>query len=172
MTYREGMTAGIRAEARFAELYERAEAARAQTRALTGQIRATQAKIRAECQRIQAAADRAEQVRQLWLAPPGAERLRYSAYARLQARLTSMPVIEQAKGIVMAQCGWPADQAFAALRQASQRENIKLRDLAQRIVARTATPARPPLPHRPASGSPAVNLAESDRPARARSTAQ
>ena len=39
-----------------------------------------------------------------------------------------MPVIKQAKGIIMAQCSWPEDQAFDALCQASQRENIKLRD--------------------------------------------
>jgi ANTAR domain-containing protein len=59
----------------------------------------------------------------LWLGgSPGADRLRYSAYARLQARLASMPVIEQAKGIIMAHCGWPEDQAFDALRRASQRE--------------------------------------------------
>jgi AmiR/NasT family two-component response regulator len=31
-----------------------------------------------------------------------------------------MPVIEQAKGIIMAQCGLPEDQAFDALRRASQ----------------------------------------------------
>jgi hypothetical protein len=56
-----------------------------------------------------------------------------------------MPVIERAKGIIMAQCGWPEDQAFDALRRASQRENIKVRDLAAEIVAKTArsAPAQP-----------------------------
>jgi hypothetical protein len=52
-----------------------------------------------------------------------------------------MPVIEQAKGIIMAQSGWSEDQAFEALRRASQRENLKLRDLAAQIVARTVRPA-------------------------------
>lgn len=69
------------------------------------------------------------------------DRLQYSAYARLQARLASLPVIEQAKGILMAQYGWPEDRAFAALRWVSQRENIKVRDLAACVVARTVCPA-------------------------------
>lgn len=38
----------------------------------------------------------------------------------------------------MAECGWPDEQAFNALRQASQRSNIRVRDLAARIVAITA----------------------------------
>jgi len=42
-------------------------------------------------------------------------------------------VIEQAKGILMARA---ADDAFDIFRQASQRENLKLRDIAQRIVER------------------------------------
>jgi hypothetical protein len=69
-----------------------------------------------------------------------------------------MPVIEQAKGIIMSQCGWPEDQAFDALRRASQRENIKVRDLAAQIVHRTAHSAsaqrQPPPPGAaPASGN-------------------
>jgi GAF domain-containing protein len=51
-------------------------------------------------------------------------------------------VIEQAKGILMAK-GCDADTAFELLVRASQRENVKLRDIAQRIVAqRTARPGR------------------------------
>jgi AmiR/NasT family two-component response regulator len=34
----------------------------------------------------------------------------------------------------MAQTGCDADEAFARLRDASQRENVKLRDVAQRIL--------------------------------------
>jgi hypothetical protein len=70
------------------------------------------------------------------------DRLRYSAYARLEARLASLPVIEQAKGIIMARHHCSEDQAFDVLRRASQRENVKLRDLAASIVARTARSAR------------------------------
>ena len=51
-------------------------------------------------------------------------------------------VIEQAKGILMArqQCG--EDEAFDLLVRASQRENIKLRTVAQRIVDNASTRAR------------------------------
>lgn len=46
-------------------------------------------------------------------------------------------VIEQAKGMLMAQSAeLTADDAFEILRKASQRENVKLRDIAQRIVDR------------------------------------
>ena len=124
------------------ELYARAQAARRQSRALAAQHRATRDKTREILQDIHAAWERAGQIHGLWLAPStDTDRLRYSAYARLQARLASMPVIEQAKGVIMAQFGWPEDQAFDALRRASQRENIKVRDLAARIVAQTARPA-------------------------------
>src|SRR5262252_9589074 len=58
-------------------------------------------------QRSQAARAWAEQVSELWLAARSdADRLRYSMNARLQARLESMPVIERAKGLIMAHCGW------------------------------------------------------------------
>ena len=56
---------------------------------------------------------------------PPRDLLRQSEYLRLQARLETMPVIEQAKGILMAQsrCG-SDDEAFDLLRRASQRSNI------------------------------------------------
>src|SRR5438105_8986445 len=41
--------------------------------------------------------------------------------ARLQAQLASLPVIEQAKGVLMARTGCDADQAFDLLRRAAQR---------------------------------------------------
>ena len=44
-----------------------------------------------------------------------------SELARLKARLETMPVIEQAKGIVMAREGCGPDEAFDRLRRASQR---------------------------------------------------
>lgn len=59
-----------------------------------------------------------------------------SAYARLKAQLASLPVIEQAKGIVMAQTGCSPDEAFDLLRKASQRGNIPVRELAAAVVAR------------------------------------
>jgi two-component system, response regulator / RNA-binding antiterminator len=81
------------------------------------------------------------------------EVLHESAYARLEARLATLPVIEQAKGILMARTGCPPDRAFEMLRSASQRTNVPIRDIATDIVQRTvqsgqsgetATPGRPP----------------------------
>ena len=63
-----------------------------------------------------------------------------SAYARLQARLGTMPVIEQAKGIIMAQHGCAPEEAFALLRQVSQRANVKVHVLAAQIVAHATPP--------------------------------
>lgn len=60
------------------------------------------------------------------------------AYEHLLARLQSMSVIEQAKGILMAESRCTPDEAFAMLRAASQRSNVKVRDLAQQIVARVS----------------------------------
>lgn len=51
--------------------------------------------------------------------------------------LQSRDVIGQAKGILMAQQGVSADEAFDILRRASQRMNIKLRELADRVASRT-----------------------------------
>jgi ANTAR domain-containing protein len=56
------------------------------------------------------------------------------AFARLRSRLATMPVIEQAKGIVMAQQGCGPEEAFDLLRRASQRNNVKVHELAEQIV--------------------------------------
>jgi len=70
---------------------------------------------------------------------PQRERLRYSAFARLQARLDTMPVIEQAKGILMAQNRCGPEEAYELLRRASQRANVKVSVLAGRIVEQIAS---------------------------------
>jgi hypothetical protein len=142
------MRAGtVSTAAQLGDLYKQVRAAREQSQLLAGKLHECQRKANENWQLIQAAWDDTEQIwtrRLTALTDP--ERLRYSAYARLQARLVSMPVIEQAKGIIMAKYGWPEDQAFDALRRASQRENVKVRDLAASIVARTAhsAPAQRP----------------------------
>jgi GAF domain-containing protein len=60
---------------------------------------------------------------------------------QLSQAMQSRAVIEQAKGILMARSPrLTADEAFDMLRKASQRENIKLRDIAQRIVDRRPEP--------------------------------
>lgn len=60
------------------------------------------------------------------------------ARQNLERALQTRGVIEQAKGILMARTGTDADQAFEALRRASQRSNRKVSDLAQEIVASTS----------------------------------
>ena len=52
----------------------------------------------------------------------------------LAEAMRSRAVIEQAKGILMAAEGIGEDEAFDILTRASQRENVKLRDIASRIV--------------------------------------
>jgi two-component system, response regulator / RNA-binding antiterminator len=57
------------------------------------------------------------------------------------AQLDTMPVIEQAKGILMAQQGCGPDEAFDLLRRASQRFNVPVRALAARLVHGVQHPA-------------------------------
>jgi ANTAR domain len=126
-------------DGRLGGLFAQAQAARERSQLLAGQLQAAKRRTSENWQLIQAAWGETERIRARRLAARS-DRLRYSAYARLQARLVSMPVIEQAKGIIMAKYGWSEDQAFDALRRASQRENVKVRDLAATIVARAAHP--------------------------------
>jgi hypothetical protein len=58
---------------------------------------------------------------------------------QMQDALHSRAVIEQAQGIIMAKEGCTADEAFLALTKASQTQNIKLREVAQQLVADTPT---------------------------------
>ena len=67
------------------------------------------------------------------------ETLGDAGFAWLEARLGTMPVIEQAKGIVMAQQRCGPDQAFDVLRRMSQQANVKLRMLATQIVEQVAS---------------------------------
>ena len=55
----------------------------------------------------------------------------------MRLAMNSRAVIEQAKGVLMAQRHIDADQAFDVLREASQRYNRKLRDIATGIVEST-----------------------------------
>jgi transcriptional regulator with GAF, ATPase, and Fis domain len=60
----------------------------------------------------------------------------YELGEHLTEAMKTRGVIEQAKGMLMAQSNLTADEAFGVLCRASQRENVKLRDIARRIVAR------------------------------------
>lgn len=65
---------------------------------------------------------------------------------QLTEAMKSRAVIEQAKGMLMAQSSdhLTPDGAFDLLRRASQRENVKLREIAVRIVERRPLPPRQP----------------------------
>ncbi len=56
---------------------------------------------------------------------------------QMQQALGTRDVIGQAKGIIMAQQNVSADEAFEILRRASQRMNVKLREIAERVASRT-----------------------------------
>jgi hypothetical protein len=75
----------------------------------------------------------------------GQDLVQQSEYERLLARLETMPVIEQAKGIIMAQLHCSHAEAFDLLRRASQRSNVPVRDLAAQIVANTVQISPKPL---------------------------
>ena len=110
---------------RVAELSQHAERTRQRTLAL---MQETAALLRAAEQLLRPMARR--------------ELLGRSEHARLRARMQTMPVIEQAKGILMAQSGCEPEAAFDLLRRASQRSNVPVRELAAQIVARTAEGSR------------------------------
>ncbi|HEY1320742.1 MAG TPA: ANTAR domain-containing protein, partial [Streptosporangiaceae bacterium] len=115
-----------KSRSRRESLHEALEAARAENRVQTRRLEEARAQL-------QAVADWIETGR------PRREVLRESAVARLQARLESLPVIEQAKGILMAQHRCGPDEAFDLLRRASQRANLKVHVLAAQIVAQVAS---------------------------------
>ena len=63
----------------------------------------------------------------------------------LEQKVRSRDVIGQAKGILMARSGVDEERAFEMLRAASQRMNVKLRDVAQHIASGRSL-ADPPAP--------------------------
>ena len=107
-------------------------------------------RVLAECRARREAIDQARSAR--WASPPRRELLRQSEAARILARLQTMPVIEQAKGVIMAQSRCGETEAFDLLRRASQRSNVPVRDLAARIVTRAAETAPDPARARGTAG--------------------
>lgn len=61
----------------------------------------------------------------------------------LEQKAQNRDLIGRAKGILMARSGVTDDEAFAMLRAASQRMNVKVRDVAQRIAEQTSPPGPP-----------------------------
>jgi hypothetical protein len=62
----------------------------------------------------------------------------------LRRKLETLPVIEQAKGIIMARWHCSPDEAVELLRRASMGQNRKLRDLAADLVASVVAGESPP----------------------------
>lgn len=58
----------------------------------------------------------------------------------LQEQMKSRAVIEQAKGMIMVREKCDEDEAFEVLKSLSQHHNVKLKELAQRIVTSGSTP--------------------------------
>ncbi len=63
----------------------------------------------------------------------------------LRERQATQGTIEQAKGMLMAYYGVPAETAFAILTRWSQRSNIKLRVVAAGFVAAASQPTQQPM---------------------------
>jgi ANTAR domain len=105
--------------------------------------RAIEVRLQAEQVRAEARALRqltAEARRERRSSPAGRQLLHQCEALRLLARLETMAVIEQAKGILMAQACCGEAEAFDMLRRTSQRSNVPVREQAAQIVARQ--PAR------------------------------
>ena len=78
--------------------------------------------------------------------------------AQLEQALASRTVIDQAIGLLMGQQRCDADTAFALLRQHSQNNNRKLRDVAADLITRVS--GRPPVGGRAFERSPDGSLSE------------
>ena len=106
---------------------------------LAQRVAAARREVEANIMRLDMARSRLQATRQRISAGRTERQLLHdSAFARLSARLDSQPVIEQAKGILIAQVGCTPDEAFTMLRAASQRTNVRVKDLARDIVDRAA----------------------------------
>ncbi|RYP84432.1 ANTAR domain-containing protein [Nocardioides guangzhouensis] len=57
--------------------------------------------------------------------------------SQLRTALSSRAVIEQAKGMIMAERQCDADEAFQVLRRFSQDTNVPLRDVARALIYQT-----------------------------------
>lgn len=120
--------------------------------AISERVAAARAELTANAERLSETRGRLEATRQtLARGRSRRQQLHDLVFARLLAQLESMPTIEQAKGILIAQTGCSPDQAFDMLREASQRSNIRVSDLASAIVQRTVKDHRP---SRPAGRNP------------------
>jgi exonuclease VII small subunit len=128
------------ARARLQETLDQIQDGRYRQEAVRGASPSARLEFHAQAERFEAARARLQEtLDQIQNGRPRKEILRSSAFARLRARLDTLPVIEQAKGILMAQERCGPDEAFDLLRRASQRSNIKVSELAAQIVEQAAS---------------------------------
>ncbi|WP_346140043.1 ANTAR domain-containing protein [Streptomyces virens] len=73
-------------------------------------------------------------------------RLLQEEVEQLRQAIASRPVIDQARGILMATHGCSSDEAWHILREASQLSNTKLREVAAAVTAGAAAEGTPPPP--------------------------
>jgi AmiR/NasT family two-component response regulator len=73
------------------------------------------------------------------LASAGLQRDLTDLSAQLAAAVRSRAVIDQAKGIIMAQTRCSGDEAFQVLVRTSQNRNLKLKLLAEQVIDSTTT---------------------------------
>jgi AmiR/NasT family two-component response regulator len=66
----------------------------------------------------------------------------------LRAALQTRPVIDQAKGMLIAEHGCSPDEAFQMISHASQRENRKVRDIAKAMIDKAQSDSSPASPWR------------------------
>jgi AmiR/NasT family two-component response regulator len=78
--------------------------------------------------------------------------------AHLRAQLESLPVIEQAKGILMVRYQIDPDAAFGLLRRWSTHTNVKLREIARLLVDAAVDPTGAAESDGPCGSSPRLEL--------------
>jgi PAS domain S-box-containing protein len=77
---------------------------------------------------------------QYWISVGFVDSKLFEKVGQLERALLSRVVIEQAKGVLIGRHGVDADTAFEALRSAARSKNLRIHDLARRIVEETDTP--------------------------------
>jgi hypothetical protein len=109
-------------------------------RAAAANLLASQRLVRLQATLQAASATHAKVVRSR-RPPPGTQVIELRTLVEsLRERLASQPIIEQAKGMIMASTRCDEAEAFDILRRASQRANIKLREVARQVVQNNGAP--------------------------------
>lgn len=113
--------------------------AKAEAAELERRVAEVQLKITAAAERLAETRARLSETHTLVLTKRSERKALHDlVYARLLARVESMPVLEQAKGIMMAQTGCGAEDALEMLDSASRRGKVSMSVLAAQIVAQIA----------------------------------